>query len=542
MVFWRSVIADTIYPPPRAESPESWFDAGKRAVEKLKNLRKNNRQAKNVILFLGDGHGRVHSLLPHEYSPVNCVADSGEESSLSFERFPHLALSKTYNTNQQTPDSAGTMSAIMTGVKTKAGFIAVNQNATRGDCESALGEELTTLLEHAEQARMSTGVVTTARLTHGTPAATYAHVPERRWEDDTLTEAPCVDIAAQLIEFATINRGSDGLEVAMGGGRRHFLPDNFPDPEGGNGPDPENVPDPEGHNGRRADGRNLPDEWVARHDRAAYVWNKAQFDAINPRTTNHLLGLFEQSHMEYEHHRPNDEGGEPSLSKMTEKAIKILRKNPRGFFLLVEGGRIDHAHHGSNAYRSLTETIEFAKAVDVAATMTSHRNTLIIVTADHSHVFSISGFPTRGNDILGKVIGNDSRGEPNAPDEPSLDALGLPYTTLGYHNGPGYIGASDNQSEGPKKFPHFGTGYLEITSGRLRDLTDVDTTDPIYLQEAVVPLGSETHGGEDVAIYARGPKAHLFQGTLEQNVIYHVIYEALKHKLRHTGVKGTHAG
>ena len=105
---------------------------------------------------------------------------------------------------------------------------------------------------------MSTGVVTTARLTHGTPAATYAHVPERRWEDDTLTEAPCIDIAAQLIEFANINRGSDGLEVAMGGGRRHFLPDNFPDPEGV--PDPENipnpkggnVPDPEGRNGRRS--------------------------------------------------------------------------------------------------------------------------------------------------------------------------------------------------------------------------------------------------------------------------------------------------
>ena len=159
--------------------------------------------------------------------------------------------------------------------------------------------------------------------------------------------------------------------------------------------------------------------------------------------------------------------------------------------------------------------------------MTSHRDTLIIVTADHSHVFSISGFPTRGNDILGKAIGNDSSGE---PDGLSLDALGLPYTTLGYHNGPGNTGASNEQAEGPKRFPHFGTGYRGVTHGR-PDLTYVDTTEPPYLQESAVPMGSETHGGEDVVIYARGPKAYLFQGTLEQNVIYHIMYEALKHKL-----------
>ena len=81
---------------------------------------------------------------------------------------------------------------------------------------------------------------------------------------------------------------------------------------------------------------------------------------------------------------------------------------------------------------------------------------------------------------------------------------GRPYTTLGYHNGPGYTGASEEQTEGPKRFPHFGTDYMGITSGR-PDLTSVESTEPSYLPEAAVPLGSETHGGEDVAIYARGP-------------------------------------
>ena len=120
-----STIADTIFPPPNAESPETWFDAGRRTVEELKSLRKNKRQARNVILFLGDGMG-VSTVTAARILAGQLRGDSGEENHLSFERFPHLALSKTYNTNQQTPDSAGTMTAIMTSVKTKAGFIAVN--------------------------------------------------------------------------------------------------------------------------------------------------------------------------------------------------------------------------------------------------------------------------------------------------------------------------------------------------------------------------------------------------------------------------------
>jgi alkaline phosphatase len=214
---------------------------------------------------------------------------------------------------------------------------------------------------------------------------------------------------------------------------------------------------------------------------------------------------------------------------MTEKAIKLVQNRHKGFFLHIESGRIDHAHHASNAFRSLTETIEFAKAVKKAAQMTNAKDTLIIVTADHSHVFTIAGYPTRGNDILGKVVDNDPTGTPAGL---ASDALGLPYTTLGYQNGPGYIGASAEQPEGPKFSPHFGSGYQPITDGSSRDLSGTDTANPNYLQEAAVPLGSETHAAEDVAIYAAGPMAHLFQGTVEQNVIYHVMREALKYELR----------
>ncbi|BCX80623.1 alkaline phosphatase [Methylomarinovum caldicuralii] len=465
-------------------------------------LRPNRGKASNVILFIGDGMG-ISTVTAARIFEGQRRGEPGEENFLSFERFPYLALSKTYNTNQQTPDSAGTMTAMMTGVKTKAGVIGVDENVIRGDCASARGHGLRTFLEEAEMAGMATGVISTARVTHATPAATYAHVPERNWEDDhnmpeAAKAARCKDIARQLLEFPY----GDGIEVVLGGGRRGFLPHTKADPE---------YP---GQAGEREDGRDLTREWLSRHPNAVYVWNQAQFQAVAPAGVEHLLGLFEPSHMKYHHDRPADAGGEPTLPEMTAKAIDILQKNPKGYFLMVEGGRIDHAHHAGNAFRALDETIELAKAVRVAMQKTDPAETLIIVTADHSHVLTIGGYPTRGNPILGKVVGNDASG--NAKSEPELAADGLPYTTLSYANGRGFAflkTGGDSRYEYP------------IAAGR-HDLSAIDTTDEGYHQEALVPLGAETHAGEDVAIYATGAGAYLVHGVQEQNVIFHVMRAA----------------
>ncbi len=494
-----------------AESPEQWFREGRGAVNVAKVLTPINHRARNVILFIGDGMG-VSTVTAARIFEGQQRGKPGEENLLSFETLPYTALIKTYETNQQTPDSAGTMTAMVTGVKTKAGVLSVNQNVTCGDHASARGNHLITILELAERAGLSTGVVSTTRVTHATPAACYAHTPERGWENNTqLPEAAesagFPDIARQLIEFSI----GDGLEVALGGGRLHFLPQTTKDPE-----------DP-GWVGGRSDGRNLTAEWLKK-PHAAYVWNKAQFDAVDPTKVDHLLGLFDVSHMEYEHDRPGDIGGEPSLSRMTGKAIDLLKRNEKGFFLMIEGGRIDHAHHACNAFRALTETIEFANAVRVAMQKTNRQETLIIVTADHSHVFTIAGYARRGNPILGKVVTNDDPGD--LDQDFAFDALSLPYTTVGYANGPGYTGASLKQPEGPKKFPHRGWKYQGITQGR-PDLTNVATEDAAYLQETTVPMPTDTHGGEDVPLYADGPMAHLFHGVLEQNVIFHVMAEAL---------------
>ena len=489
-----------------AETPTKWFTQG---ASKAIKLGSSNAKAKNIILFVGDGMSLTTVAASRIYEGQS-KGQSGEENLLSFETMPYTGLSKTYNTDSQTPDSAGTMTAMITGVKTKMGFLSIDQSAGRADCASAKNGHLMTAVELSELAGMSTGVVTTTSITHATPAATFAHTPERVWENDgdlpsTAKAEGCRDIAQQLIDF---NIG-DGIEVMLGGGRQHFLAAGADDPEYTE------------FFGARLDNRNLIAEWQNKSPDNQFIWNKAQFDSLNLKKTKHLLGLFEPSHMNYEADRSKDRSGEPSLAEMTKTAIGVLQNNPNGFFLMVEGGRIDHAHHSGNAFRALNDTVAFSDAVRTAMEMTSEKDTLILVTADHSHTMTFSGYPARGNPILGKVVGPSGELPANGY---ALDALGLPYTTLGYANGPGYIGASDQQPEGLKKFPHQVSG-VQTADGR-PDLSSVDTEDPDFMQETAIPLASETHGGEDVGIWARGPGASAVRGTIEQNVIFHLLTQA----------------
>jgi alkaline phosphatase len=515
MGFPRTVLALLFLASPvlaEGEAQDPWFASGRAAVERARERAPEAGTAKNAILFVGDGMG-VSTITAARILEGQRRGERGEENRLSFEALPHLALAKTYTTNQQVGDSAGSTTAMASGVKTKGGVLGVSDRVEVGNHESVAESRVATILEQAEQRGLSTGLVTNTTLTHATPAAFYAHAPHRDWEDDTRLSAAArkadfPDTARQLIEFPH----GDGIEVALGGGRSHFLPANGRDPE-----EPEQK-------GVRWDERDLTAEWRARSPGSVFVWNREQFEAVDPATTDHLLGLFDASHMEFEIDRGADVGGEPSLSEMTAKAIEILSRNPRGFFLMVEGGRIDHGHHVSNAMRALTETIELSNAVRTAMEKTRPEETLIVVTADHGHPFTIAGHPTRGNDILGKAVGNDAQGKPaEAPDK---DALGLPYTTLGYRIGPGYPGASGSQPEGPKYLPHSARKVQGVAAGR-PDLTNIDTTDPGYLQETAIPLRYGTHSGEDVTIHAGGPGAALFDGVQEQHFIYHAMVEAL---------------
>ena len=494
----------------------SWYQEAAAAVANnnhhIQQIATEPGSAKNIILFVGDGMG-ISTVTAARILEGQQRGIQGEENSLSFGRFPFVGLTKTYNVDAQTPDSAGSMTAIISGIKTDMGTLGLDEDVIRGDCQSVDGNEVFTALELAEIAGLSTGIVTTTRVTHATPAATYAKSPERNWEDNSdmpaeALAAGCEDIASQLVNFKTNLEArypgatTDGIEVVMGGGRRHFLPNRASANSG------DAISEIEGD---RTDGRHLVEEWASLYPSGTYIENQAGFDSVDASATERLFGLFNESHMRYAADRKNDIGGEPSLSEMTAKAIDILDNNPEGYFLMVESGRIDHGHHAGSAYTALQDTIEFSRAVQAAVDGTNGSETLIIVTADHSHVFTIGGYPKRGNPILGKVV---NVGET----QPALAADGMPYTTLGYANGLGF-----RNLHGETDADHAYHSHPLI--GR-QDLSLVDTQSPGFHQEALVPKQSETHGGEDVAIYATGPGAHLVTGSNEQSIIFHVINHA----------------
>ena len=437
--------------------------------------------SRSVILFVGDGMG-VSTVTAARILDGQNRGQPGEENYLAFEKFPNVALVKTYNVDAQVSDSAGTMTALMTGHKARAGVLSVAPAVARGDCAGAQEHALLTLLEEAEQRGFKTGLVSTARITHATPAAAYAHAAERGWEYaaamPAAARAACKDIARQLVEFPH----GDGVDVVLGGGRAMFLPVAKPDPEDANA------------TGHRRDERDLVAEWLAARDGRRFVFGQAGFAALangEQARGGQVLGLFEMSHMKHEADRAADAAGEPSLAEMTRFALDRLAGAP-GFLLVVEGGRIDHAHHAGNAYRALTDTIAFADAVAVAVERTNPADTLILVTADHSHTLTIAGYPARGNPILGYAAGRDGK--------PQRDMRGVAYTTLGYANGPGARAGAQG---------------------------DAAPTDADYRQTATHPMLAETHAGEDVPAYALGVGAEGVRGVMDQHELHGVMRAAL---------------
>jgi alkaline phosphatase len=165
------------------------------------------------------------------------------------------------------------------------------------------------------------------------------------------------------------------------GGRRKFLRTQDTDPSCKN------------LRGDRIDNRNLIDEWHLQmrllNVSHKYIWNLTAFDEFDPSeaSCDHVLGLLAHSHMAYESSRARAAPAqEPSLAEMTAKAVRMLSRNPNGYFLLVEGGKIDHAHHDSVAKKALEEFVAFDEAIGEAKRLAGTEDTLITVTADHSHV------------------------------------------------------------------------------------------------------------------------------------------------------------
>jgi len=472
-------------------------------------------EAKNVIFFLGDGMGPVTVTAARIYKGEKQLAAqpgslvSAERATLTMQSLRYAARVKTFSNDGQTTDSAPSMSAYMTGVKANNEVISMSTDtkayAADGSqfisgedttCAAGNGKAAATLLELSKAKGRAVGAVSTTRVGHATPAATYAHICNRNAYNT---------IAEQSVPgHANYNAAlGDGIDVLMGGGTRNYLPKSS-------------------SGSKRSDEVNLVTAMQAKG--YSYVSSGTQLRALNAATTTKLLGLFSPSEMAYELDRVNQNLDQPSLSEMTEKALGVLSRNSTGFFLMVEGGRIDHALHGSNAKRALEDTLAMDKAIDTALAFMEKvdpglANTLIVVTADHDHAIAFNGYGKIGSPILGKVVDYQTGALALASD-------GKPYTTLVFGNGgrPNASAASKvNAEDGNKPW------VAPARSAARDDLTSVDTTQDNFLQEVGINLGtpgSETHGGGDVMLFAGGAGAKIFKGTMDNTKVFFKVKEA----------------
>lgn len=268
---------------------------------------------------------------------------------------------------------------------------------------------LTSIADWAQEAGKSTGFITTTTLTHASPSALYAKVASRFWEcdadipEEVRQQSPCMDIAQQLIKRAPGRH----FDLVMGGGMGKFIPNT--------------ELDAFGQPGERLDGENLLNLWQKMHPQGAVVTNRDDLFKLNVSQVSNIMGVFESRLMEF--HMLADAVKQPTLVEMTEVALRALSRNEKGYFIFIEGGKIDYGNHFNKPSLSTDETLEMEKAVQLAVDITDPADTLIVVSSDHSHPVTISGYPGRGTDILGL-------------NQHDVDSNGVRYPTLTFAIGP----------------------------------------------------------------------------------------------------------
>ncbi|MEL6445313.1 MAG: alkaline phosphatase [Bacteroidota bacterium] len=416
---------------------------------------------RNLIVLIPDGFGPTSQTMAREY------LHEIEGRELVLDRILSGAV-RTYASDSRVTDSAASATAYASGVKTYNG--AIGLDATRAP--------VATILEAAEARGMATGLVATSRITHATPAAFAAHVPQRGME---------LDIAAQMLD--------QGIEVILGGGRPFFLPtDTNTD-----------------YAGRRDDGRDLVEE--ARERGYAVALDRAGFNAFSAiplggaDTAPPVLGLFSDSHLAYEIDR--DPSKEPSLAEMASFALAHLSTDPNGFFLMIEGSRIDHAGHGNDPVGHLHDIIAFDEAVAGALAFAEQDGeTLIVVMADHE-----TGGLSLGRNLDGRGI-YDWRPDVLAQATRSVEGMlalvdeGMAPDTLMATRG-GIVDLTDDERSA-----------LRDAVGVIRGPGSLYSVMAAILSERAL-IGWTTGGHTAVAVnlHSYGPHAERFAGVMQNDAI-----------------------
>lgn len=424
-----------------------------------------SQEVKNVILCIGDGMG---------VGPITItrVVKLGVGGKLNMEKLPVVGLVRTHSDDNAVTDSAAAGTAIATGFKTYNRMIGVTSDGTSPE----------TLVEFFKKKKMATGIITTNDVYDATPAAFYAHVAARSSRDIIVTQLADKDI-----------------DVVLGGGRTWFLPDGV-------------------EKGRRKDNRNIIDEMKSKG--YTYVSNKTEL--LNARNAKKLVGIFYDYAMNYviDKEELNIVDVEPTISEMTSVALDVLAKNKHGFFLMVEGAKIDYAAHAADIAGVVAETFAFDEAVGVCYEFAKNRDdTLLIITADH--------------DTMGISLS-----EPFDYESLKMITASPEYMVTQFKKDESGVYTSDSIKEAVQQYT---TVVDNLTDSEIKSIQDTSREYPyktgwivgsIIAERLNVAIMSDSvrqksqtggHTGNIVPLFAYGPQSGLFDGYIDNTEISTII-------------------
>jgi alkaline phosphatase len=461
-------------------------------------LRLGEGRAKNVILFISDGMGYPTVTATRIVS--RGITEGKYDGFLYMDRMEYRGTVTTSGYDTLVTDSANSASAYATGHKSVNNAMGVYEDNTKDTLDDPKVENLIELVKRTR--KMATGLVSTADITDATPAAFAAHT--RRRSD-------------QAFVAATYLEEGHRPDVILGGGSRWFLP--------------------KAQQGASLDDRDLVAEFRAAG--YAVAATRAEMKAA-PATASKMLGLFHTGNMSVWYDREETKDAtvlgkftdQPNLPEMTGRAIDALALNPNGFFLMVEAGSVDKQLHPMDWMRAIYDNIEFDNAIGVARKFQEkHPDTLIVVTADHSHAMSITGTYTPqpgkvGADAVGTYANSifptftHKRGD-GFPDSPTTRTT----LAVGWGNHPEYY------DDGTTVWPAPVGPAIEDPKAKGTFIANPDriTGTGAVLHPRTVPadVNSEVHTADDVPVMASGPGSEFFNGLLDNTDLFYGMAAAL---------------